>query len=132
MGLLGVPMDSVPDAKAAEPGEHALQVTFAEVKTSQRGKGDFISLSFSVTDDPDADNIYHVLMLPNGEDDEKKKRGKLRRIKSFCEAFDFDTSADIDNVDELVGLSGFALTEQEESEEYGLSARVAKWVNSKK
>lgn len=127
MSFIDINLNDVKDVTTVPEGEYKLACLSAEVKTSQSGN-DYINLRFSVVDEPDAQDVYHIIMLPNQQDDEKGKTNKLRAIKRLFEACNVPTASPI-NLDTLVGQTCWA-TLVEEEDSYGKKNRIRRFTKS--
>jgi len=113
--------ESVPE------GEYNLRVTNIEEKDSQKTGGKFLQVTMEILDKPKAKNIYHIMMFPTAQDDEKKKNGRLNAIQKFVTAFGADITAGVD-LKSLIGNSGWAILREENDPEYGTKNSVKKFV----
>ena len=87
-------------------------------------------MRLELADEADSKNITHIIMLPADGDDDKRRNNRLRAVKMFYEAFDVDYTKGVETED-LVGLTGWAIVVEEESDEYGTQNRVRRFVQGK-
>jgi hypothetical protein len=106
-------------------GEYQLRVLAAEVKTSTKTGGDYLSVKMDAPDYPKAKDINQVLMMPTAKDDAKQKNNRLAAIQNFIKACGYDN---VDNINEVVGARPWAILAEEESEGFGKQNRVKKFV----
>ena len=130
MGFLDLNFDEVFEPKALTQGEYQLRVIDAGVKTSSKGKGDYLGVRLEVMNEPTAKTIQHVMMLPSSNDDIKKKNNRLFAIQSFIKACGMDPGANF-NPEQLVGSTCWAILTEEADPEYGNQNRVRKFVAGK-
>ena len=128
MSFLDYNLNDVPELTALPDGqEYELRILECEVKTSAAGNPMVIT-RFDVPSEPNSKGITHVMMLPTQADDEKKRNGRLRALKMFCEAFDIPTDGGIELGENVVGNTGWAILGIEDSPEYGEQNRVRRFV----
>lgn len=127
MSFLDFDLGNVPELNALPDGEYELRILACEVKNSQAGNP-MVSISFDVPAEVTSKGIHHTLMLPTQADDEKKRNGRLRGLKGFCDAFRIDYQNGITLDESVVGLTGWAILGIESSEEYGDQNRVRRFV----
>ena len=130
MSILDYNLDNVQELATVPEGEYQVRGAGAECKTSAKTGGEYLSIRLECSDEPDAKNITLVMMLPTDSDDEKARNGRLRRLKSFYEAFDIDYTKGVDT-DDLVGCSGWAILTEEDDPEYGRQNRVKRFIVGK-
>lgn len=106
-------------------GEYQLRVLSAEVKTSKNTGGDFIQVKMDIPSEPKSKDVTHVMMLPTQKDDAKQKNSRLAAIQNFLKACGYDN---VDNINEVVGATPWAILGEEESEGFGKQNRVKKFV----
>ena len=128
MSFLDFNLQDVPELNALPEGEYELRILACEVKTSAAGNP-MVSISMDCPAEVTSKGIHHTLMLPTAADDEKKKNGRLRGLKGFCDAFGIDYSNGITLDESVVGLTGWAILGIESSEEYGDQNRVRRFVS---
>lgn len=127
MSLLEVNVNDVEDLHIAAAGEYLLEVRSAEVKKSEKTGGDYLMVWFMFKEEPGTKDISNVFMMPTEEDDERTKGNRLRALKNFCKAFEYDASDGIES-DDLVGLEGYAIVGEKDDPEYGEQNNVRRWV----
>jgi hypothetical protein len=111
-----------------QEGEYKLRILSAEVKTS-KASNEYINLRCDVPAEPQAQDIYHTLMLPKG-DDAKKDNSAKHRIKLFLKAFGLPTDNAEMDLDTFVGAEGFALLQEEEVDGGGTRNTIKKFLVS--
>lgn len=126
-------LDAVPELHTLPIGEAELRLISAELKQQKpdKGTGYFLQLKFQSVTDPNAENIMHIMMLPQAEKEERTNNNRLRALKDFAAAYGVpckSLSELINNVYNSIGNSGFALLKIEESPEYGAQNRISKFV----
>lgn len=125
MSLLDINLNDVPDVEVLDPAEYQVKVEGVEVKTSEKSGNSYINMRLVAIDEPNAEPIYHILMLPTAEDDDRTKNNRLRSIRDAFVAFDCDPSdPDPDN---LKGKVAWALVGQKQDEEYGLRNTIRRF-----
>ena len=127
MSFLGQDFDNVFEPKSVKEGEYQLKVLDAQVKTSQKTNGEYISAKLEIVGEPEAKDINHVMMLPTPNDDIKQKNKRLAAIQNFLRSCGFDPSS-VSNVNELIGATCWAILTEEQDPEYGTQNRVRKFV----
>lgn len=125
MSLLNLHLDDVPDEVTVEPGEHQLVVTKATERDSAAG-APMIEVFFNVIENPDAKMIAHYFMLP--EKGNKNNNNRLRSLKSFCLACGIDLAQPINVEEDFKGKEVYAILKLEDSDEYGTSNRISRFV----
>lgn len=135
MSFLDYNLNDVPDLHAKEEGEYELRIIDAEIKTIQKVDSawygaQMVLVKMDIPEDPNSKDITHTIFLPKEGDTEKEMAQRLRGLKIFCDAFGYDYSNGI-NVEDLKGLTGWALLKVEESDEYGEQNRVKRFVIGK-
>lgn len=127
MGFLGQNFEDVFEPKSVKEGEYQLRVLSAEVKTSTKTGGDYISLKLEIVSEPTAKEINHVLMIPTASDDIKQKNKRLSAIQAFVKSCGLDPST-TNNVKEVEGCTCWAILSEIEDPEYGMQNKVRKFV----
>lgn len=127
MSFLDLDFDSVFEPTSLKEGEYQLRVLEASIKTSQKGKGDYVSARLEVMNEPTAKTINHVMMLPGVNDDIKQKNKRLFAIQTFVKACGFDPKSNF-NVEQLTGSTCWTILVEEADPEYGSQNRVRKFV----
>lgn len=109
-------------------GEYQLRILNLEInKQKKEPFGQFLQATLDIPSEPKSKNIYHVMMFPTAQDDEKKTNNRKRAIQFFFQAFGIDVSRGV-NLAEAVGNMGWALLEEEDDPEYGTRNRVKKFI----
>lgn len=127
MSFLDFNLNDVPELIALPEGEYQLRILEIEVKTSQAGNP-MVQMRLDVPEEPNSKGITHTIMLPTQADDEKKRNGRLRSLKAFCDAFGIDHSNGITLDESVVGSTGWAILGIEDSPEYGEQNRVRRFI----
>jgi len=127
MSFLDIDFNDTFEPKAVPPGEYNLRVLRAEIKTSKNTGGDYLNLQMEIVNEPEADNIYHIMMLPTSNDDIKKANKRKLALLAFFKAFGVDATSGM-NVDILEGQTGWAILDIEDDPEFGQRNRVKKFV----
>lgn len=127
MSLLDYNLDNVPELTSVAEGEYQVQINSAEVKTNEKGNT-FLLCRMSIPDEPAAQDLSYVVMLPNDNDEEKEATRKLNNLRRFMRAFGFDTSAPLDT-DAMPGSTAFALLIEKDDPTYGRQNQVKKFTN---
>ena len=130
MSFLGQDFDNVFEPKSMKEGEYQFRVLDAQVKTSQKTGGEYISAKLEIIGEPEAKDINHVMMLPTANDDLKQKNKRLTAIQYFLKACGLEPS-NVDNIQEVVGCTGWALLTEEADPEYGSQNRVRRFIAPK-
>lgn len=95
MGVLdNLDLDNVPELGAVAEGEYELRIVDAGDYTSKTSGQAMIRVVLEIVGEANAEALYHYLTLPQFDDDEKRKNGKLRRIKEFLSAFGIDQKSE--------------------------------------
>lgn len=116
------------EPKSLAEGEYQLRILNLEMKDSQKTGGKFIQATFEIVNEPEAKNVYHVMMLPTANDDEKKKNGRTRAIIAFAAAFGVDVTKEGLKPEAMIGNMGWAILREEDDPEYGTKNSVKKFV----
>lgn len=117
MGILAdLDLDNVPELVVVPEGEYELRIVEAGDHISKTTGQNMVRLVLVVESEPNAENIYHYISLPQVEDDERKRNGKLRRIRDFLAAFGLPQQSEYS---EWVGATGWALVGSEVNERTG-------------
>ena len=127
MSLLSLNLSEVKDLRSVEPGEYKLRLVEVKQAVSKNGN-DYLMARLSLPDVPDAKDINHVMMLPDGSRDEKKTNARLRAIRNFMVTFGQDISSEI-NLDAMAGSEGWAILIEEEDAEYGTQNRIKRFMS---
>jgi len=127
MSFLDMALNDIPELDAVTEGEYQLRIMSAEVKTSQKTGGNYLSVRFEVADEV-AKDINHVIMLPDNSKSEKEVIVAKNRLKYFYEAFGIDYISGSVNLETLPGLTGYAMMTVEESDQYGRQNRIKQFI----
>jgi len=130
MSFLNQDFDNVFEPKSMKEGEYQLRVLDANVKQSQKTGGDYIFAKLEIVGEPEAKDINHVMMLPTPTDDIKQKNKRLSNIQNFLKACGYDPTS-VENVQDIVGSTCWAILGEEADPEYGMQNRVKKFVIAK-
>lgn len=130
MGVLeNLDLDNVPELSAVAEGEYEVRILDAGDHVSKTSGQNMIRLVLEIQGEPDAETIYHYVTLPQFDDDERRKNGKLRRIKEFLSAFGFDKQSDYAD---WIGATGWALIGSEMDDRTGAPRNnVKRFIASK-
>lgn len=117
MGILAdLDLDNVPELVVVPEGEYELRIVEAGDHISKTTSQNMVRLVLVVESEPNAENIYHYISLPQVDDDERKRNSKLRRIKDFLAAFGLPQQSEYGD---WVGATGWALVGSEVNERTG-------------
>jgi hypothetical protein len=122
-GILDLNVDDAVELQVLPEDEYELRIISGEIKISQAGNK-YLALRFEVLDQEFADDIYHNVTLPSGED-KKTDNKRLLSIKSFYNAFGISGQVDLSS---LPGLTGRALLVIEEDQTYGERNKVKRFL----
>jgi len=126
---LGVDLDTIPPQTAVPGGEYQLALVGCEVKDQkpEKGNGKFIQATFEIVGAPDSKLINHVMMLPAADDQDRKRKNRLRNIGDFYKAFNIPASGKV-NFANFMGAFGYALLVVEDGGEYGEQNKVKRFI----
>lgn len=111
MGILDeMELDNLPEEKALPDGEYEVVILSAEEYIGKESGKMSIRVILSVPDEPEAQDIFHYISLPQPDDTEKTRFRKMRRIRDFLDAFGLTKA---DPYDLWVGHKSWALLKQE-------------------
>lgn len=122
---INVDFDSMVEPKVLEDGEYKLEIASAEVKNSAQGNT-YINLRLTCPDILEAEEIYHIVMLPTGKDPKTDNRFKLQ-LASLFEACGKQLESSFDP-EMFVGEQVWAILKVEEDDTYGKRNRVSRFV----
>jgi hypothetical protein len=130
MGVLeNLDLENVPELSAVAEGEYEVRIMDAGDHVSKTSGQNMIRVVLEIVGEPEAETLYHYITLPQFDDDERKKNGKLRRIKEFLSAFNLDQQSEYP---EWIGLTGWALIGSETDERTGAPRNnVKRFIASK-
>lgn len=112
MGLLDQKTSHIPDLVTVKRGEYQIQIVEAretEYSTGRLG----VALTFEIIDYPNAGYVYHNVTSPMEGDNKRQTEGILRNMRAFKQAFGFGADDPVDT-ESLVGLTGFAIIDEED------------------
>ena len=114
MPFIEVPVGDVQIPDAVPEGEYELLIEdVTEVEREEERRTD-LRVRMSVIGHPEAESVFENLIGIAPEDDEKKMKFKLRRIRGFLEAFGIDFEAGGFNTEDMIGVANtLALTQEE-------------------
>lgn len=126
MSFIEININDAIEPSIVEEGEYAVRIEDAEVKVGQSGKK-YIGLRLSILNEDNVKQVNEVLMLPDAADDESTKNRRLLALKRMCTCFDYEPQGGIDTA-ELIGREGRVFLKIEDSEQYGKSNKVRRYV----
>lgn len=86
-------LSEIPEQAPVEEGEYRLKITKAkEAKSGNTGR-EGLMLICSVTDEENAEPIFHRLWFPFEHEEKEKQTTMWRMVKEFMEAIGLDSSA---------------------------------------
>ncbi|MFA6973098.1 MAG: hypothetical protein WC208_17095 [Gallionella sp.] len=125
--ILDVDTQNAPEFKSLPSGTEAeLRIVKAEIKNSKKGDP-MLALRLDVPNEPYSKDINHFIMLPTAQDDDKVKAQKQNRLKEFKACFKLAPAGPI-SAEDMEGTKGWAILDEEESQEYGTQNRVKRFV----
>lgn len=107
--------------------EVELRILGAEMKNAKTSGAPMLALHLDIPSEPTTKDIFHNIMLPTPQDDEKKRVGKLNRLKDFKAAFDLPQSGAIASED-MEGRRGWAILKEEKDLNDELQNSIQKFV----
>lgn len=107
--------------------EYKLRIVSCRVGENKNGDP-YLLPRFEITSEPYAKEFTKYLAVPHSGMTEKQRNGTAYALQTFFRAFEFDHSRPFDPEEDLIGLEGWALLGVEESEEYGESNFVKKFL----
>jgi hypothetical protein len=124
MSILNLNVQDAKPVTLLEDGEYELRIIHAETKTSKSGN-EYVNLRMEALDNPTADDVYHMMMLPSQDESKFKDKDDMvkqnnKRLNAFIEfgkAFNVDP-ANLD-LESLHGEVGRALIGSKSDPEYG-------------
>lgn len=124
MGILAeFDLENLPETSAVSEGEYEAAIIEAGEYVGKTSGKTSIRVVLDLPGEANAETIYHYLSLPTGEDDEKTRNRKLRRIKEFLTAFGLSQEEDYAN---WVGHTAWALVGVEEDQQTGQPRNIIK------
>lgn len=125
--LTGFNFDEVVEPQAVEAGEYQLRIIDCSEPKEDKNGNMYIMPRLEVVDVPTGKDFTYFLGLPSSEMDAKQLNKCLVKLKNFGIAFGVDMSRQVD-VEELVGLTGWAILGVESNEQYGDQNYVKKFI----
>lgn len=117
MGVLdNLDLTNVPELCAVTEGEYELRILEAGEHTGKNSGKLSVKVTLEIANEANAEYIYHYLSIPQPDDDERQKNNKLRRIKSFFDAFGIEQGTPYED---WRGMMGWALVGLEEDSQTG-------------
>uniref|UniRef100_A0A6M3JCG2 DUF669 domain-containing protein n=1 Tax=viral metagenome TaxID=1070528 RepID=A0A6M3JCG2_9ZZZZ len=117
MSFINEDTSNVPDLASLPEGEYEVRLLAAEVKNSKKGDP-MIEAKLDVPSEALSDDIYHYIMLPTSNDDEKRKIRKLQNLRDFKVAFNMPPTGQVD-LEQFVGEKSWALLTEETNDQTG-------------
>jgi hypothetical protein len=134
MGILDFELDKVPELGVATDGEHRIAITGAEGKLDKNQKPG-LQVRFRVVDQENVKPLSTWLSFPADSDSKDEVNSKLRRIKTFRDAFKLtfknaqQLAAMLDKDPKaLNGSEAFAILNTQESDDYGEQNNIKRFV----
>lgn len=127
MSFLDIDFNDTFEPKAVPPGEYNLRILRVETKTSKNTGGEYVSAQMEIINEPEADDVYHIMMLPTPNDDIKKANRRKLALLTFFKAFGITPSPGMD-VSEMEGQTGWAILDIEDDPEFGQRNRIKKFI----
>lgn len=117
MGLLDQKTSHVADLQVIEAGtEVQFQIVEASLEKGKDSGREFFNLSLELPGNPNASDIYTRVMGIMESDDPKKADNMIRRLRIFKQAVGIGPDDPIESADSLVGLTGFCILGEEETD----------------
>lgn len=130
MSIIDLTTENLDDA--VEPtvvdgdNEYKLRIVDCKMDTNKNGMP-YILPRFEISDEPLSKEFTRYLALPHKDMTDKKLNSTKLMLKRFFEAFGIDPNSPID-VEDLVGLEGWAILGVENSEQYGDQNYIKRFV----
>jgi len=126
--ILDVDTENAPEFKTLPSGtEVELRIVNAEMKNAKTSGAPMFAIHFDIPSEPTSKDIYHNIMMPTAQDDEKTRGQKLNRLKEFKACFGLPASGAIAS-EEMEGARGWAILKEEEGLNGDLQNSVKKFV----
>lgn len=109
--------DDIQEDKPVDEDNYTLTINTAEETESKRSGAAMIVITHSIDGHPDAALVYHNMVLPKEDDDEKVRRFKLLNIKRYLALVGIEFDPNGFDADELVGMSFDAYLTKDEIEQ---------------
>ncbi len=119
--IVQIDWDDMQEPQPVEPGQYVCTVEDIAVKNSKKGNN-YVNARLSIQSDEPTSSVWHMMMLPNGEDAEKDNMWKLQ-LSHFLEACGMSLSPELD-LQECIGAEIWCALDLEEDDEYGERNRV--------
>lgn len=128
--FLDVETEGAPEFTSLPDGtEVQLRLLNAEIKNSKAGDP-MLAIRYDVPEYPYAKDINHFIMLPNNDDDAKRKAQKQNRLKDWKAAHDLPPTGPI-SIDDMEGAKAWAILGEEDSQDFGKQNRIKRFVISR-
>jgi hypothetical protein len=104
--------------KPVPEGEYTVRVDNIEEKTAKDGESPQVMCMLKVEDSdyPDSATIFHYLTFPGPNDDDEKRRTKMRMNTRFLKAFRVPFEKKGFNAEDITGCTATVFLKQEEYE----------------
>jgi len=96
---LGANLDDIPDSNPVPEGNYDLIVEGSKLKLDNM----CINVWLSIEGEPEAATVFHNLSLPKTDDEDEKKKNKLRFLKAFMQKFTIPYGDNGFNEEDLIG-----------------------------
>jgi hypothetical protein len=127
LDLSGGDLDNTFEPEVLPKGEEAeLRITGVS-KDKNKNDNDYVMPWFEVVGQPRVKEVGDYMELPHGDMNEKQLNKAKLKLTSFFKAFGIDYSGEI-NLDECVGLTGFAILGMGKDMEDQPVNKVSKYV----
>jgi len=115
--ILDINLDDVPDLTIVDTDEYELSLCGVEIKTSKKGEP-YINAVFDIMGEPNAQKIYHIVMLPSDSCDEDTLIRRKRQMKKFYTALGIPLSGQEVDLEDYIGttVSAFVGVQEGDSE----------------
>lgn len=124
--MLDLSFDNVVEYEAVPEGEYQLRID--DIVAASGEKGPYVRAVLLPVGNDMAKTISHVMMLPQANDEPRKKNNRLLALRSFYEAFGVDYTSGPVNLEDLKGLTAWAFLRVETSDTYGEQNQVRRWI----
>jgi hypothetical protein len=122
-------LDDVAELTTKPLGEYELQLANLEQGAGKDSGKKYLRADLDIIGEPDTKSVTHIMMLPTAEDPEKQRRSRLRAIKHFYNAFGIPTDGTVVIYANYIGRTGWAILDEENSEQYGKRNRVKQFTS---
>jgi len=96
---LGANLDDIPEQNPVPEGNYDLIIEGSKLNPANM----CINVWATVSGEPEAATVFHNLSLPKADDDDEKKKNKLRFLKAFLQKFKIPYGAEGFNEEDLIG-----------------------------